>query len=330
MYPLKFKHRLKPVLWGGEKISIFKGITSAQQCIGESWEISTVPNYVSVVANGEWQGKQLTELIEQHKGTIVGEKIYKKYNNNLPLLFKFIDTKDHCSVQVHPNDALAEQRHASPGKTEMWYVIAAEPDAVLISGFSKPISVKEYKKRVQENSLEEVLMHHHVQAGDVFFIPAGRIHAIGKGLLVAEIQQNSDITYRVYDYGRKNALNTSRELHTEEAVEALDFSILPENELKQATAHNNSSSIKLIDCEFFTVHLLNIHKNTQKDYRSLDSFVVYMCVQGRCEISQVLHNGEFRRTLLQQGESVLIPALMEAFEIIPDKKSEVTLLECYL
>jgi mannose-6-phosphate isomerase len=334
MYPLKFKHRLKPVLWGGEKLSTFKGITPVQQCIGESWEISTVPNYVSEVTNGEWQGKQLTELIELHKGSLVGEKIYKKYKNNLPLLFKFIDTKDHCSVQVHPNDTLAEQRHDSPGKTEMWYVIAAEPDAVLISGFSKSISVEEYKKRVQENSLEEVLMHHHVQAGDVFFIPAGRIHAIGKGLLVAEIQQNSDITYRVYDYGRKDALNTSRELHTEEAVETLDFSAIPEDKLKQATAQNNANTIELIDCEFFTVHLLNIHENTRKDYRSLDSFVVYMCIEGSCELIPLnLPKREARckeKTVLKQGESVLIPASMGEFEIQPLAEGSVKLIESYI
>jgi len=316
MYPLKFNTILKEVIWGGEKISTFKGISPVRHNIGESWEISTVPNYVSVVANGEWQGKQLTELIEQHKDKIVGEKIYQKYKNELPLLFKFIDTKDHCSVQVHPCNELAHRRHACLGKTEIWYIIDAEPNATLISGFSKSISVEEYKKRVQENTLEEVLVRHYPKSGDVFFIPAGRIHAIGKGLLVAEIQQSSDITYRVYDYGRKDANGVSRELHTKEAIEALDFSVFLENELKQETAHLNSNSIELIDCDFFKVQLLNIQENTIKDYRSLDSFVVYMCIQGACELVPL--EGGFRgASPLKQGESILIPAAMGAFEIRP-------------
>ncbi len=326
MYPLKFKNILKAVIWGGEKISAFKGVSPIIQNIGESWEVSTVPNYVSIVSNGEWKGKPLVELIEQYEGKILGEKIYQQYRNELPLLFKFIDTKDHCSVQVHPNDELAQKRHACFGKTEIWYIIDAEPDATLISGFSAPISIEEYKKRIQENTLEEVLMRHQVKAGDVFFIPAGRIHAIGKGLLVAEIQQSSDITYRVYDYGRKDAGGMSRELHVEAAIEALDFSVFPENELKQETAHIHSNSIELMDSEFFKVHLLNIKENTAKDYRSLDSFVVYMCVHGSCE----LITGNDEKTCLKQGESVLIPASMGMFEIRPDFDSGVKLIESFL
>jgi len=326
VYPLKFENILKEVIWGGEKISAFKGITPVRQHIGESWEVSTVPNYVSIVSNGEWKGEPLTKLIEQHKGKITGEKVYQKYKNELPLLFKFIDTKDHCSVQVHPNDELAQKRHACNGKTEIWYIIDAELETTLISGFSTPISIEEYKKRVQENTLEEALMYHRVKAGDVFFIPAGRIHAIGKGLLVAEIQQSSDITYRVYDYGREDANGVSRELHTEEAIDALDFSILPENELKRETAHINSNSIELIDCDFFKVHLLCIRENMTKDYRSLDSFVVYMCVYGACE----LITGNNEKTSLKQGESVLIPATMGTFEIRPDFNTGVKLIESYL
>ncbi|MDR1730362.1 MAG: class I mannose-6-phosphate isomerase [Prevotellaceae bacterium] len=326
MYPLKFKNILKEILWGGEKISAFKGITPVRKNIGESWEISTVPNYISVVSNGKWKGKPLTELIEQYKGKITGEKIYQKYKNELPLLFKFIDTKDHCSVQVHPNDELAQKRHACNGKTEIWYVIDAEPDAFLVSGFSTPISIEEYERRVRENTLEEVLMRHKAKAGDVFFIPAGRIHAIGKGLLVAEIQQSSDITYRVYDYGRKDAGGMSRELHVEAAVEALDFAVRPENELKQETSFINSNSIELADCEFFKVNLLNIKKNTTKDYHLFDSFVVYMCVEGSCELIPTNN----RKTSLMQGESVLIPAGMGDFEIRPNPKTGVKLIESYL
>ncbi len=326
MYPLKFEYILKEVIWGGEKISAYKGINTDRKSVGESWEISTVPNYVSVISNGEWKGLPLTEVIGKYKGKITGEKIYRKYKNELPLLFKFIDTKDHCSVQVHPNDEIAGERHGCNGKTEIWYIIDAEPDAVLISGFSEPISVEEYERRIKDNTLEEVLMHHHAKAGDVFFIPAGRIHAIGKGLLVAEIQQSSDITYRVYDYGRKDVNGVHRELHTEDAVEALDFSVLPENELKQETASDGSGSIELAGCEFFHIHLLNIKENTVKNYRKLDSFVVYMCISGSCELITADNN----KTSLRQGESILIPAFMDSFEIRPATPTGVKLIECYL
>ena len=326
MYPLKFENILKEVLWGGEKISVYKEINPIRYNIGESWEISTVPNYISVVSNGEWKGLPLTELIGKYKGKITGEKIYQKYKNELPLLFKFIDTRDRCSVQVHPNDELAGKRHACNGKTEIWYIIDAEPGAVLISGFSKSISVEEYKKRIRENTLEEVLMHHDVKTGDLFFIPAGRIHAIGKGILLVEIQQSSDITYRVYDYGRKDAKGILRELHIEEAIDALDFLALSGNELKQETTCTNSNSIELADCKFFRVHLLNIKENTTKDYHNLDSFVVYMCIHGSCE----LITGNNEKTLLKQGESVLIPACIGSLEIRPTSDEGVKLIESYL
>jgi mannose-6-phosphate isomerase len=326
MYPLKFENILKEVIWGGEKISAFKGMNPLRQSIGESWEISTVPNYVSIVSNGELKGLPLTEVIEKYKGKITGEKIYKKCGNELPLLFKFLDTKDHCSVQVHPNDELAQKRHACNGKTEVWYIVDADPDASLVSGFSTSISVEEYRKRIEKNTLEEVLMYHSAKAGDVFFIPAGRIHAIGKGLLLVEIQQSSDITYRVYDYGRKDKNGNARELHVEEAIEALDFSVLPENELKMETSDIHSESVELADCSFFHVCLLTIKENTTKDYRNLDSFVTYMCIHGSCE----LITGNNEKILLKQGESVLIPACMGAFDILPTSDAGVKLIESYL
>ena len=322
MYPLKFNNTLKEVIWGGEKISAFKGINPVRHSIGESWEISTVPNYISVVSNGEWEGLPLTEVIAKYKGRITGEKIYQRYKKELPLLFKILDTKERCSVQVHPDDELAQKRHACNGKTEIWYVIDAEPDATLISGFSKSISIEEYRKRVGENTLEEVLMSHPAKAGDVFFIPAGHIHAIGKGILLAEIQQSSDITYRVYDYGRKDAKDVCRELHVEEAIEALNFSL--QEELKQETAQINSNLIKLADCNFFRANLLNITESTTKDYRNLDSFVVYLCIKGACEL--IYDKG---KTSLKQGESALIPAAMGYFEI-QTSGAGTQLIECYL
>lgn len=325
MYPLKFKHIFKNVLWGGSKIAAYKNSDVPYDDVGESWEISTVPNHVSVIANGKWEGMLLTDVIDKYKGQITGEKIYRHYGHELPLLFKFIDTKDHCSVQVHPNDEIAKRRHSCNGKTEIWYVIDAELDSTLVSGFSKSISLAEYHERVETDTLEDVLMYHKAKSGDAFFIPAGRIHAIGKGLLVAEIQQSSDITYRVYDYGRKDVNGNSRELHTEEAIEALDFSVLAENDLKKETDTDNSENIKLADCEFFHVCLLNIKGKTRKDYQKIDSFVVYMCIKGTCNI---ISNAE--KTLLKQGECVLIPASINTIEIETTSDFGVKLIECYL
>jgi mannose-6-phosphate isomerase len=326
MYPLKFDPILKEVLWGGEKILSYKGINSSKKNIGESWEISTIPGQISIISNGKWKGHSLRDLIKKYKGQLTGEEVYAKHKENLPLLFKFIDTKDHCSVQVHPNDDIAQKRHNCNGKTEIWYIIDAEPDAVVISGFSKPVTLDEYHNRIKENSLEEVLVHHNVKAGDVFFIPAGRIHAIGKGLLVAEIQQNSDITYRVYDYGRKDTNGKERKLHTEEAIEALDFSVIPENELKQETSGLERESVELAACDFFHVHLLSLSHPVEKDYSFVDSFVVYMCINGEGILSSYGNEDVH----FKQGESILIPASLKQLTIKPVPDKPIKLIECFL
>ncbi|HOV71793.1 MAG TPA: class I mannose-6-phosphate isomerase, partial [Dysgonamonadaceae bacterium] len=227
LYPLKFNPILKPVIWGGSDICKFKHITPLIDGIGESWEISGVKGHISIISNGELAGTSLEELLLKEKSRLVGEKIYEKYGNTFPLLIKFIDARDNLSIQVHPDDELAKKRHNSFGKTEMWYVINASPDAFLYSGFEKGITPDEYVERIKNDTFIETLKKHYVKPGDVFFIPAGRVHAIGAGCFIAEIQQTSDITYRIYDYNRKDADGNPRELHTELAKDAIDYTVYP-------------------------------------------------------------------------------------------------------
>ena len=230
MYPLKFEVILKSILWGGSEICKFKNLSTKLDGIGESWEISQVKDNVSVIANGEYKGKNLTELMQEKGAELLGQHVLDRFGDKFPLLIKFIDARDNLSIQVHPNDKLAKERHNSFGKTEMWYVISAQEGAGLYSGFSKQITPDEYVERVENNTIMDVLQFHPVKSGDVFFLPAGRIHAIGKGIFIAEIQQTSDITYRIYDYNRKDANGKGRELHTALAKDAIDYKMYSRSE----------------------------------------------------------------------------------------------------
>ena len=228
MYPLKFQPIFKTMVWGGEKIAPYKGIKTTQEKIGESWELSGVKGNVSIAENGNLRGKSIEELIDTYKGELVGRKIYEEYGNKFPLLIKFIDAQKDLSIQVHPNDEMAQRIYGrgAKGKTEMWYVIDAEKDAFLYSGLKKEITPQEYEKLIADNKITDVLEKHKIKAGDVFFLPAGRIHAIGAGAFITEIQQTSDITYRIYDYGRLGLDGKPRELHTQLAKEAIDYKVI--------------------------------------------------------------------------------------------------------
>ncbi|HOI25838.1 MAG TPA: mannose-6-phosphate isomerase [Paludibacteraceae bacterium] len=325
MYLLKFEPILKEVIWGGEQLCYFKDILPRRKSIGESWEISTVQNLLSVVSDGEFAGMTLVDLIKQEKANLLGKKIYSEDSDTLPLLFKFMNTKDKCSVQVHPNDEQAMCMHQCKGKTEMWYIIDAEPGAELISGFSKEMSEAECRKAIAEGTLNDVLMHHKVKAGDVFYIPAGRIHALGGGLLLSEIQQSSDVTYRVYDYNRKDAQGGMRQLHVDEAMAVLNFSYVPKERMCKSVATDMSESVSLIESPYFKVNLLQIKSDREMDYSKLDSFVVYMCTKGSCLLSA--DGGEF--VSLKQGESLLIPACMNQLRI-KSASEETKILETYV
>ncbi len=322
LYPLKFDPILKPVIWGGSDICKFKCITPQIDCIGESWEISGVTGHISIISNGELAGTSLEELLLKEKGRLVGKKIYEKYGNTFPLLIKFIDARDNLSIQVHPNDELAKKRHNSFGKTEMWYVINASSDAFLYSGFEKSITPEEYVERIKNDTFIETLKKHYVKPGDVFFIPAGRVHAIGAGCFIAEIQQTSDITYRIYDYKRKDTDGNPRELHTELAKDAIDYTVY-DSYKTEYTPHLNQA-VRLVNCPYFTTNLLEIDQPMTRSYNQLDSFIIYICIKGESMIKD--NKGNF--IPLRQGESLLIPADTHSVELIPSIKT--TILETYI
>jgi len=311
LYPLLFKPILKDIIWGGSEICRFKGINPVQDGIGESWEISGVENNISVVANGILEGKSLEELIVEYKDRLVGNKIYKQYSNTFPLLIKFIDARDNLSIQVHPEDELAKKRHNSFGKTEMWYVIEATNDAFLYSGFKKEMTPQLYPQTIEDNTFVDYLAKHNVKKGDVFFLPAGRVHAIGAGTFIAEIQQTSNITYRIYDYNRKDANGNSRELHTELAQDAIDYKVYDKYRVDYKQEKNNP--VELESCKYFTTNLLELDEETTRDYSNTDSFIIYICMNGSCD---VVDNNNYRITI-KQGQSLLIPAETKSVKILP-------------
>lgn len=313
MYPLKFKPILKTLVWGGEKIAPFKGIKTDMHNIGESWELSGVKGNESVVANGPLAGKTITELIGEYKGELVGKTNYEKTGTEFPLLIKFIDARQDLSIQVHPDDELAARRHnGSKGKTEMWYVMKADKDAHLMSGLKQAITPEEYVARVADNTITDVLHDYNVSPGDVFFLPAGRIHSIGAGSFIAEIQQTSDITYRIYDFGRLGLDGKPRELHTELAKDAIDYSV-HEDYRTHYTEKKNEETM-LVSCRYFTTSLLEMDRPYEKDLSGLDSFLIVICTEGHGEIA----DGEGNRETIRQGETVLIPASATSLRFIPD------------
>lgn len=322
LYPMTFKPILKQVIWGGSVICPFKGITPVQEGIGESWELSHVEGNYSVVANGALADRSLDELVRTYGAQLLGKKVMERFGTTFPLLIKFIDAHADLSIQVHPNDELAEKRHHSWGKTEMWYVIKTAPGAGLYSGFSKQIDADEYVKRVENHTITDVLKHYEVNAGDVFFLPAGRVHAIGAGCFIAEIQQTSNITYRIYDYGRKGADGKERELHTELAKDAIDYTLLPDYRTHYK-AHTNAT-VELANCPYFTTNLLDINACMTRDFAELDSFVVYICMEGKA----TLQDDKGNELHLHQGQTVLIPADTKGVTLMP--APETKLLEVYI
>ncbi len=309
LYPLKFKTIYKDKIWGGHKIETYlhKDFGSLPNC-GETWEISGVKSDVSVVANGELEGESLAELLEKFQHQLVGQKVYDHFGNIFPLLVKFIDANDDLSIQVHPNDELAKKRHNSFGKTEMWYVIEADPGSTLITGFNQPVNEQIYLDRFNSGHLMDILNREQVNAGDVFFLPAGRVHTIGKGLLIAEIQQTSDITYRIYDFDRVDDKGNKRELHTEEALAAIDYKFYPEYKTKYQSEKNET--VKLVKCPYFTTNLLDFTENTSKNYAGLDSFVIHVCIEG-----EYIIESDNKQYPVKMGECILLPKTIDSIEL---------------
>lgn len=308
--PLKFRPILKSVIWGGEKIAPFKGIETEQTNIGESWEISGVPTNPSVVENGPDAGKTLPEVLATYKEALVGKHTYERYGNTFPLLIKIIDAAGDLSLQVHPDDELAKVRHNSLGKTEMWYIVDTEPDAVICAGLSKNITPEEYAAKIADNTLMDAVAHHKSHAGDVFFLPAGRIHSIGAGNLLVEVQETSDVTYRIYDFGRVDAkTGKPRQLHVEESKDAVDFKVYP-NYVSEAGAEIDGIS-SLVQCDHFKVFRLKI--DGQHTYNPTnDSFSSFTCIEGELTITDDRGN----EVTMRKGESVLIPAMATSITVV--------------
>ena len=319
LYPLKFQPILKDKIWGGQKLQQILNKTLSSTHTGESWEISDVEGDTSVVANGSLQGSSLKQLLEIHTSDVLGEKNFRQFGTKFPLLIKFIDAKEDLSVQLHPNDQLAKARHNSFGKTEMWYVVQADPESNLIVGFNQEMSQELYLKHLENKTLQCILNFDTVQAGDAYFIEVGRIHAIGAGVLVAEIQQTSDITYRVYDWDRVDSQGNERELHNDIALEAFDFD-MPDNFRVDYTMDSNTPT-ELVSCPYFTTNVLKVNKIILKE-NTHDSFMIYMCVDGKAQIEV-----DGNTTEISMGETVLIPACIKQFSI---SANPAKLLEVYV
>jgi mannose-6-phosphate isomerase len=322
LYPIKFKPILFEKIWGGEKLKNVLSKDTNLSKVGESWELSGIEGNESIVSNGFLEENSLKELIEIYMAELVGEKIYEKFGLEFPLLCKYIDAEDVLSIQVHPDDVLSKERHNAYGKTEMWYVLDADKDAEIITGFNQELSKETYLEKFNSGQLKELLNIEKTKAGDVFFIPSGRVHAIGKGILLAEIQQTSDVTYRIYDWDRTDDEGNPRELHTELAVDAFDYKYYSNYKTQYKEEFNQA--VNLEDCRYFTTNILNLDKSIETDYSLLDSFIVYMCVEGLAFIE--LNNGTKEKINL--GETVLIPAITEQVKISPVDK--VKLLEVYI
>lgn len=319
-YPLKFRPILKEKIWGGNKLENLLHKKADGKRMGESWEISAVEENISVVANGRLEGKSLKDLLGEHRGNLVGGKIYEKFKEQFPLLIKFIDADTALSVQLHPNDDLARERHSSFGKTEMWYIMQADEGAQINIGFKESISEAEYLKYLNSGKITDVLHFEKVKRGDTFYINPGKVHAIGAGVLLAEIQQTSDITYRIFDWNRTDEQGNSRELHTALALKAIDFE--KRDDFKRTYSEEKNQSNTIVSCPYFTTNFLPVTGRLEKDYAAVDSFVIFMCVSGTAEIS-VDSNSE----VIQQGQTVLIPAENKKVEIFSEGSE---LLEVYI
>ncbi len=301
LYPLKFETIFKEKIWGGTKIRdiLNKDFSPLKNC-GETWEISGVPGNLSKVAEGNLKGRTLPDLISEYKEDLVGSKVYEQYGNEFPLLVKFIDAAEDLSIQVHPNDKLAKVRHNSLGKSEMWYVFQADKGAKLISGFNKDTNQQEFLEYLNSGRLTDLLNYEDVQSDDCFYLPAGRVHTIGKGLLLAEIQQSSDVTYRIYDFDRTDDEGNKRELHTEEAIDAIDYQSHSDYKIKYTPCLNEV--VPLVESQYFQTNLLDFTTGIIREHYESDSFIIYTCLEGEAEIVTQGHS-----TKICMGNAVLVP-----------------------
>jgi len=322
LYPLRFIPQYKYRLWGGSKLSNILNKPEVPDKTGESWELSGVEDSLSVVANGFLGGNTIQELVEIYMGDLVGDSVYENFGEEFPILIKLIDANEVLSIQVHPNDELSAKRHNAYGKTEMWFVVQADEGSELFTGFNREMNKEALLDHMDQNTLESILNREQVQAGDCFYIPAGRVHATGAGILFAEIQQTSDITYRIFDWNRVDHDGQPRALHTDLAIEAIDYKHYPEYRTKYPKDQNLSNQI--VESRYFTTNFLPVSQVIDKDYSNLDSFIVYICLKGACQIEY----NDNERIACNMGETLLIPASLKTIRIIPSEATE--LLEVYI
>ncbi|MBQ6064917.1 MAG: class I mannose-6-phosphate isomerase [Prevotella sp.] len=320
MKPIKFYPLLKSTLWGGDKIIPFKQLSSKAENVGESWEISGVPGNETIVKEGDFIGMSLNDIVKEHKGRLVGEENYQRFGDEFPLLIKFIDARQDLSIQVHPTDEIAHRQGKERGKTEMWYIMESDAGAKLYSGLKKQITPQEYKEMVGNDTICDALAQYEVKEGDVFFLPAGRIHAIGAGCFLAEIQQTSDVTYRIYDFKRKDKDGNYRELHTKEAAESIDYHV-EKNYRTDYTAQPNRG-VTLVKCPYFCTTLYDLDSPMTIDYGSLDSFIILIGMKGEGKITDNHGNIETFRA----GETLLIPASTQSIQV----EGKIKFLETYV
>jgi len=324
IYPLRFKTIFKEKIWGGKKIKevLGKDFSPLANC-GETWELSAVAGNVSEVANGALKGKNLQDLCHDFKDKLLGKKVSAAFGEEFPLLIKYIDANDDLSVQVHPDDKLAKEKHGCNGKTEMWYIMQADEGALLNSGFAKETDKEEYAKAIAQGDSLDFLNFEKVKSGDVFFMPAGRIHYIGKGIMLAEIQQTSDVTYRIYDFDRTDDQGNKRELHVKDGVEAIDFTVYPEYKTLYATKDNGSAEV--VRSEFFNTNIIALkashHYGLPLGKR--DSFTILICVEGEGKVE-----GDFSGEPVKSGDVLLIPAALK--HAVITTKSGIKVLDVYL
>lgn len=315
----KFEPLLKQTLWGGGKIIPFKHLNAQLENVGESWEISGVKDNETIIANGAYKGESLNELVREQKGLLVGEENYQRFGDEFPLLIKFIDARQDLSIQVHPTDEIAHRQGKSRGKTEMWYALEPTPGAQLYNGLKQQITPEQYKEMVENDTITDALARYEVREGDVFFIPAGRIHAIGAGCFVAEIQQTSDVTYRIYDFKRKDKDGHYRELHTKEASESIDYTVLPNYRAEYEPKENEG--VQVASCPYFTTAVYDLTEPMTLDYSELDSFIILIAVKGAGKLFCKGEEMDF-----QMGDTVLLPATTDEVRV----EGTVKFLETYV
>jgi mannose-6-phosphate isomerase len=322
LYPIKFEPILKEKVWGGNSLATKYGKKSSlARPIGESWEISAIQENLSVISNGFLEGNNIEEIIEVYMGDITGEAVFERFGNEFPLLIKLIEAKEDLSVQVHPDDKIARERHKAYGKTEMWYILESEPSSIIYTGFQKPVTKEIFNHALLEGKLKELLNAELSEPGDVFFTPAGRIHSIGAGNILVEIQQTSDITYRVFDWGRKGSEGKQRELHVDLALDVIDYKASGRNKVRKELITDKTEN--LISCPYFHTNILQFGSPIRKDYNIIDSFVIYICTEG-----EFLIHWEKGAEIVTKGETVLLPAMIT--DVVLEPRPMATVLEVFI